>query len=1048
MRPILVLLILLFIRDVFGQVSLSGKVQNEAGDPIPQAMLRNSANELLATTDNVGFFSFNVLKLPVLINSNKFGYISDTLLVTNVAPLSIVLKRNHIQLDEAVVYSDGFQKLPKERATGSFEQLNAELLKRRVSTSILGQLDGVATGLQFDNRNKSAQLNIRGLNSFSGANIAPLIVVDNFPFEGSLDQINPNDVESVTLLKDAAATSIWGARAGNGVIVITTKKANSRFQATFSSSWTLQAPEDLYYTPIVKAADAIDVEMMLFDKGHYNNLFTNPLSLRKIVPSPVVSMLQKAKTGEISHEAAMLYIDGLRGNDVRKDKERFYRWGGLQQHYLRINNGSPRSDHSLSVGWDRSLANELMKSDDRISLRQNNLFRIGSRLQIQADLSYATKMLRSSLGISNYVTYPYTRLFDDNSNGIMVPYLLNPDYVKSLTKSKLMDWTLNPFDDLGQSQSRGNIDHMAAILTTTYKLMEGLNMKLLYGLETQKSKGRALYEENSFFSRDLINRFTQVDKDGNVKYIVPKGAIEDRSYNEMVGHRVRAQLDYDKNWNDTHKLNLLIGSEWSDRQSQGNSYRNYGLDTDVLTVKKVDYVNAYPTYDNLYNNSYIPYSGSNSASVQRFISLYANGAYAYKGKYILTGSMRKDGSNKFGVVTNERWNPLWSAGAAWNLSKETFLKNYTWLNNLRIRSTYGTSGNISVGATRDPIMTYSSAANYTNYPFGIISTPPNPYLKWEEVRTWNNGLDFAILKNRISGSFEWYDKWSIDLIAPDQIDPTTGFAEVQRNIGKIRGKGFDAKIEISSPITSRLQWRTTIGLSKSSTVVKEYKGALYSSSVYVENNGGIINPIIGKEMYPIFAYRFAGLDPENGDPQGYLKDDLSKSYTKMMNDSLQYMRYYGNALPKYYGFFRGMIAWKSLVVTFSVNYKFGHYFKKNTVSYAGTSIVMGGHSDYYDRWQQPGDEKRTTVPSMIYPGDANRDRFYRYSEANVLKGDVIRLQDIQLSYGLTKVPLRFTASVNNVGILWRANKNGLDPDYFATPPSRIYAIGVNLNLQK
>ncbi|ULT28214.1 hypothetical protein KUH03_17435 [Sphingobacterium sp. E70] len=136
------------------------------------------------------------------------------------------------------------------------------------------------------------------------------------------------------------------------------------------------------------------------------------------------------------------------------------------------------------------------------------------------------------------------------------------------------------------------------------------------------------------------------------------------------------------------------------------------------------------------------------------------------------------------------------------------------------------------------------------------------------------------------------------------------------------------------------------------------------------------------------------------------------------------------------------------MVTFSVNYKFGHYFKKNTVSYAGTSIVMGGHSDYYDRWQQPGDEKRTTVPSMIYPGDANRDRFYRYSEANVLKGDVIRLQDIQLSYGLTKVPLRFTASVNNVGILWRANKNGLDPDYFATPPSRIYAIGVNLNLQK
>jgi len=1048
MKSLLIVLIVLCASNLYGQITLSGKVRNEAGDPIPQVIIRDGKNKLLATTDNTGFFSCAVLKLPLLINSNKLGYRPDTLLVTRDEALNIVLKGNLIQLEEAVVYSDGFQKLPRERATGSFEQLNGELLRRRVSTSILGQLDGTATGLQFDNRTKNAQLNIRGLNSFSGASIAPLIVVDNFPYEGSLDQINPNDVESVTLLKDAAATSIWGARAGNGVIVITTKKASNGFQATFSSNWTFQAPEDLYYTPVVKATDAIDVEMMLFDKGYYNNLFTNPLSLRKIIPSPVVNMLQKAKTGVISHESAMQYIDGLRDQDVRKDRERFFRWGGLQQHYLRINSGSPRSEHSLSVGWDRSLANELMKSDDRISLRQNNVFRIGSRLQIQADLSYATKTLRSSLGISNYVTYPYTRLFDDSGNGITLPYLLNPDYVKSLAGSKLMDWRLNPYDDLAQSQSRGNIAHMAANLTTTYKLIGGLNMQLIYGLESQKSKGRALYGENSFFARDIINKFTQVAQDGTVKYIVPKGAIEDRSYSEMIGHRVRAQLNYDKNWNDTHKLNFLIGSEWSDRQSQGNSYRNYGLDTDVLTVKKVDYVNAYPTYDNLYNNAYIPYSGSNSSGVQRFISIYGNAAYAYRGKYIVTASMRKDGSNKFGVVTNERWNPLWSAGVAWNLSKESFLKSYTWLNSLRIRSTYGTSGNISVGATRDPIMTYSSAANYTNYPFGIISIPPNPNLKWEEVRTWNNGVDFTILKNRISGSFEWYDKWSLDLIAPDQIDPTTGFAEVQRNIGKIRGKGFDAKIEISSLGSSRLQWRATVGLSKSSSVVKDYKGALYSSSVYVENNGGIINPIIGKEMYPIFAYRFAGLDPENGDPQGYLHGDLSKSYAKMMNDSLQYMRYYGNALPKCYGFFRGLIAWKSLSVTFSINYKFGYYFKKNTVSYAGTSITMGGHSDYYDRWQQPGDEQWTTVPSMIYPGDANRDRFYRYSEANVLKGDVIRLQDIQLSYGLSKLPVRLTASVNNVGILWRANKKGLDPDYFATPPSRIYAIGINLNLQK
>ncbi|AIM39102.1 hypothetical protein KO02_22255 [Sphingobacterium sp. ML3W] len=1046
MRFLFVFLFLMINYVVQAQQFLKGKVQDEVGKPVAEVMIKGSKGVVLGKTDIAGHFNIQVPLLPIEIKSSKIGYFTYSAEIIDTAFITIILKIETIQLEEAIVYNDGFQKLPRERATGSFEQLGGNLLKRRVSSTILGQLEGLATGLQFDNRTKSAQLNIRGLNSFSAGNVQPLIVVDNFPFEGSIDQINPNDVASVTLLKDAAATSIWGARAGNGVIVITMKKANDKSKINFSSNWTLQAPEDLYYDPIISSNDFIDLELFLFEKGHFDNFFTNPLTLRKRVLSPVVDLLQKVKLDEMKEDEANRKIDLWRSLDFRKDREKFYQQATLQQYYVRINGGNARSDHSLSIGWDRKIGNELKRNSDRISLRQNNLFKITDRFQVNADLSYTLSMDNASAGISNYFYYPYTQLFDNNGDSNIVPYMLNQNYVNEIKSKGIMDWTFDPYADLNRSQTKNNLDHFGANFTARYSLLDGLNVQLVYGVEGQSGRNTSFYEESSFFAKNLINQFLEVADDGQVKYILPKGSIQDRSFSSLISHRVRSQLDYTTTWYKDHQFNIILGTELSHRKNVGNSYRNYGVDKDVLTMQKVDYVNAYATYDNLYGNNYIPFYGNNSQNVQRFLSVFANAAYTYRERYTLTGSMRKDGSNMFGAVTNEKWNPLWSVGLAWNLSKEDFMKDFLWLNNLRIRSTYGTSGNIGGGANRDPIMTYSGTAQYTNYQYGLINVPPNPYLKWEEVRTFNNGIDFSILQKRISGSFEWYNKKSIDLIAPDQIDPTTGFGNAYRNIGKISGKGIDTKLDISAPRQSPFQWNATLGFSYTKSVVTYYKGTINSTMNYAESGPQILNPILQKELYPLFAYRFAGLDPENGDPRGYYKGEVSKDYQKILNDSLKNLHYYGSALPSHYGFFRGMVGWKRFQFTFSINYKFGHYFRKSTIGYAGLFNGSAGHGDYYDRWQNPGDELWTEVPSMLYPANGNRDNFYKYSEANVLKGDIIRLQDIRLTYIFPKFPLQFHAGINNVGILWRANRKGLDPDYFSTPPSRIYSFGINVNL--
>lgn len=1045
MKGLMICCIIFLSSLTYGQHRWKGQVQDQHGKGIPEVVLRSNKFGELGATDREGNFNIILPKLPFVVYSSKVGYMTDTLLIVDEVPVNIVLKKATIQLEEAVVYSDGFQQLPRERATGSFEQLNGSLLKRRVSSNILGQLDGLATGLQFDNRNKSPQLNIRGMNSFLGGIISPLIVVDNFPFEGDINQLNPNDVESVTLLKDAAATSIWGARAGNGVIVITTKKASNKFRVDFSTNWTLQTPEDLYYDPIVKSTDFIDVERMLFERGHYDNLFSNPLTLRKTVLSPVVDLLQKVRTGEMDRSKADLIMDGWRNNDVRKDREKFYRWGSLQQHYLRLNTGTAMSDHSLSVGWDKSIGNEILKHSDRITLRQNNTLRLNKKLSLQANFAYTATQNISSAGITNFVYYPYTRIFDENGNPLSIPYQLNQNYVDTVGKGNLYDWSFNPYTDLQQSKTKTSLNHLAVNLTAQYQLLAGLNAQLIYGLENQQIHGNNFYREDSYFVRDLVNRFTQVNN-GGVKRNLPAGAIEDRSYSNLIGHRVRGQINFAKTWYEQHEFNMLLGAELSNRTIQGNSYRNYGVDPNVLTVQKVDYVNAYPTFDNLYGNSYIPYYGSNSKYIQRFVSVFANAAYTLRQKYTWTASMRKDGSNVFGAVANNRWNPLWSTGLSWIVSKEGFMQNFHWLNSLKLRSTFGTSGNLANGANRDPIMLYVGTAPFTNYPYGLINTPPNPYLKWEEVRTWNNGIDFAVLGNRISGSFEWFDKWSIDLIAPDELDPTTGFLTADRNIGEIRGKGFDAKIDVTSSLGSPLQWKITVGLSHAKSTVTKFNGTLSSTQNYAESGPRALNPILQKELYPVFAYRFAGLDPQNGDPQGYLNGEISKDYQKLLNDSLQNLHYYGSALPRYYGFFRGMLSYKGIQLTFSVNYKFGHYFRNRTIGYNGLFDGAAAHGDYYKRWQNPGDENYTTVPSLVYPGNGNRDNFYKYAEPNVLKGDVVRLQDIGLRYAFPKFPAQLTASINNVGILWRANKKGVDPDYFTIPPGRIYSLGININL--
>lgn len=1046
MKWILLCLGSLLCLGVFAQVQVKGFIRDINGDPVAGAIIKDDADKILSVADTSGRFAFSANDPSGYVLAEAIGFDIKRVPYVVGKELDIVLARHEYEIEEVHVH-DGYQQLPKERSAGSFTVVDRELLDRRPTRNILEMLQGVAPGLQFDNREGSPRLNIRGINTFSSGLASPLIVVDNFPFEGDLSSINPNDVESVTLLKDATASSIWGARAGNGVLVITTKKAKDGegITGSFTNNLMTRPRPDIFYEDVMRATDFIDVELELYERGFYNNQL-RAANQRRIVVSPVVDMLDKRDRKLLSAEEADREIERLRHVDYRDDLYRyFYRNEFSQQHHFNLNNPGTIWKYSIYGGYDRNLQNIQNSSSRRITLRQSNVIKPVKNIEFGADIAFTHSQDRFGGGANPNNTYPHTDLVHPDGTAAAVPYMYNPNFLDTVGRGVLLDWRYRPYDELSNTERVNKGNYLSTLVRATYLATDALKLQVTYGMERQDGTGENEQQLGAYYVRDQINYFTQIGQDGSIKYIVPKGGMMDRSYSWMFSHRLRGNLTYDEVWGG-HRLSVLAGSEVSNRRNGANSYRTYGYDPETLTSTWVDHTNPYPIVGGLGSTGYIPQYGGQSASLRRFVSVFGNMAYTFKDRYIANFSARRDGSNLFGVNTNDRWNPLWSIGGAWLVTKEDFMSGVAFLELLKIRATIGHSGNSGPGGNAQPILRYNTqSGQYTNYPTAYISSPPNPNLRWENVRTTNIALDFSLWKGRFSGSVEWFDKKSTDLLSSDVVDPTTGYSTVTRNIGEINGRGWDVDLRLSLP-AGRVSWETSIGYSNATNEVAVYNGLISSSLSYASGAGQTFRPVVGKQLYPIYSYQYGGLDPENGDPLGYINGERTKDYRTVLNDSLGSLDYHGSALAPSYGYFRTSLAWKKWQLYISMAYSFGHYFQKNTISYNGLYTGRSGHGDFYRRWQKPGDERHTNVPSMVYPADGLRDQFYAYSGANIRKADFIRLQDVRLSYSLRRPRVNLALSANNIGLLWTANNDGVDPEYLFMPPSGVYSFSINLNL--
>ena len=1059
---------LLLTGTLLAQSTVSGSVVHaETKRPIAGASIQSKNTGVITQTSADGHFAIQISALPDTLYVSYIGFTSNQILVKpGQSVYTTALKPVEGELEQVWV-NTGYQKIKPNEINGSVTVIDNKMLNQQTGTNILQRLNGVTNGLLFNigkrgSSNGTAapnEISIRGLSTIDGP-LNPLIILDDFPYEGDINNINPDEVESISILKDAAAASIWGARAGNGVIVITTKKGklNQPLKVSFNSNVIITEkpdPRSLLRTQM-STSDYIEIEKFVFDKGFFNTVIDNVNTMPAL--TPVVSILQQVRSGKISETEGDRQIELLKGQDgLQQFSELFQRTGIIQQYALSLTGGSSYMSWLLSGNHNR-ITNTDLSTSSRSNARFENSLKILKNLNLNLGAFYTNSTSKSGAPDYKSVTMqasrytPYQTFINQDGSTVGIPRY-RKEFLDTVGSGRLLDWLYYPATDFKQDFTGQHLQELIGRADITWSPFDGLNATAMYQYQKQWTSSERWAGEESYNTRDLINRFTTLGTGTSPDvYNIPKGSIRTQSISNLISYNLRGQVNYKKTFGN-HYVAVISGAEIREVETiNAGSFTVYGYIEEPLSMASVNHATNYRTLIGGTVSRIPGTPGIGNRLTNRFVSLLSNAQYSYKSRYHISGSWRRDASNVFGANTNDKWNPLWSAGGGWDISKEKF---YRWkaISFLKLRTSLGYSGNIDLRKT--PLATSSSSTNrITNFPMQSISQLNNPDLRWEKSRQFNIGIDFSNKGKNISGSIEYYVKKGTDLYGNTLYDYTTWGDQgtVVTNTSNMRGQGIDFNLRSNNISRDDFNWQTVLIHNYNTS-----KTTRYMSDDAKEFNmlldGNIMTPVVGKPLYSITSYKWGGLN-DQGDPQGYVNGQLSTDYNAIDNSitvdgigggSLVFV---GTSVPTHFGSLINELRWKRLTLSFNLMYKLGYYFRKTAFTLSELNGSGIGHPDYYKRWQQPGDELRTNIPAYVYsdyPQYTGRDAFYRYASVHALKGDHIRFHYLNIAFDLasrkTKGFLQsgqVYGNVANLGIIWRANKEHLDPDYpnAYTPPKQ------------
>ncbi|WP_341837935.1 SusC/RagA family TonB-linked outer membrane protein [Chitinophaga pollutisoli] len=1043
-------------------ITVSGMVMDNDGVALPGVTIMVKGERKGGVTNGNGFYKIERVHPQSTLIINSIGFLSRQYRLDGERTKNFILEPSVAQIEAVEVTANtGYQVLKKRETPGAVSVIDSGFINRSTSFNILDRLDGAASGMlsirtpefgQFIPKMPSGAdmgVYVRGVSTLSlnRVNPNPLIVLDNFPYEGDIKNLNANDYSDVTILKDATAAGVWGARSGNGVIVLTSKKGQykERMKVDFATSLTfIKKPNLSYDQNYLNAFDYIEVERFLYDKGY----FSADLSDKTFFPivTPAVEIFDRKNKGEITQAEEDLLLRQLGSNDWRNDISKYaYRNALNQQYSIGVRGGTKDYAYYVSLSHDRNQSSMARNRNDRTTIVSSNQFKPLKNLEVSAMLNFSqqkidvgnevlTKSVQMTGGKYKYM-YPYASMFDASGQPASIVKDYRASFSDSLSKLGFLDWKYRPIDEIYNLQNTFSLQNLLLRASIKYSFLKYFKVELNYQNERQMIFSQKYWDEQSYFARNLINSFSSYNAASRtVSRALPVGGIMAISDYDWRANSFRSSVSFQRRFK-SHIISTIIGGELREVNASGFDRESVGYDNiNGIPITNLNTSLSFPLtpIGNATLNDKLNLGGSNDGILNRYLSYYAIIDYNLLRKYDLTIIGRKDGTNLFGARTNERIKPFWSLGGGWHIEKEQFFK-LNFVNSLKLRVSIGENGNIYNGsayltATRgvDPL---------TGLPNSLVANPANAELSWEKVRIANLGLDFSMFKNVVFGSIELFRKSNKDLVQQVVLAPQTGFSSAYLNSAATKANGLEVTLNGVFKL-GQVRWYSKLTATNLKDELVESTQLPNRSNIFINDPFTQMILVKGKSLKGVFSYKWAGIHPQTGDPQGYLDGQISREYSKILNnfhpDSLVY---HGSGFPQWFGNWRNDFSYKNIHLSFTLTYKFKYYFRRPSVELNYVDILRkDAHMDYTKRWTKPGDELFTEVPSVTYPSNDLRSQFYQRSEVLVERGDHIRLQDIRLSYqsklkqkGVFKSYELFTYC-NNIGILWRANRMGLDPD--------------------
>ncbi|UIR57333.1 SusC/RagA family TonB-linked outer membrane protein [Sphingobacterium sp. SRCM116780] len=1032
------------------------------GTAVMNASIKLKNNTLIVQTDDNGNFEFKSQRdTGTLVLQHLQYHIKEVHFDSYKKFLAIQLDPRENALEEVQVYNTGYYSIPKERATGSYELVDRKQLNQSLSSNLLSRLEGLTGALSFDRRtaitkessNEQLNLRLRGVSTIM-SNAQPLIIVNNFPFDGDIADINPNDVESLVFLKDAASAAIWGAKSGNGVIVIQLKTAKNETARSIQFSYSNRIggkPDVFNGNRFISSPDFMELEKELFQKSYFKENNTTLLS-------PYVYLLFQHQKGLIDDEILDRQTRLLASTDIRKDASQYLYQNSIAKiANLSLSGGGKSHGYFLSFGYDHSRFALKGNEDVRYSFRADHSFQFTPKLSAQITTDYIIRKERTN-AVSMYdqsgivpadklMIYPYASLINTDGSYQTMPIAFSPFYIHDFMQTTGRDWLFNPLQELELRDQTNTNNALRFLSSLKYKPIDGLTLSLQYNYNLSNGAKQNYYDKNSYYARNLINRYMQL----NGAFIVPDGNIRHAQTDQTVKHTGRFQMDYHKTLVNDLVLTTLIGAELSENKATiepNQILYNFNDDT-FIGLTALDYTTYFPVRPE--GSARIPVSGSQVFELtDRFISYYGLGSLNWKQRYLLTGSLRWDASNLFGVKTNQKGVPLWSIGTSWLIHRESFAQSLPFTE-LKLRATVGENGNINKNASAFPTAAFT-IGSMTRLQEALLKTAGNPQLKWERVRTWNLGLDWAVHRNTLGGSIDIFEKDCYDLLGYKNADPTTGInpavggVKEMINYGQFQSRGIDINLYWRQVKLGTLFLNADLKISKNWNKVIDYD---IKPTTILDYFQYIVPATSGKSRDILYAFPWYGLDAETGSPLVSDGTQLGTTYGSHVSSfDYEKLLQVGNSFPLWNGSFRNEWVYNNISLSFLFTWKGAYQFRRSSVNYQELMEKWNMHTDYHNRWQKKGDELTTNVPSVPTVLDSNRENYYSNSEILIEDGDHIRLQSINLNYRLPlakkSIKIEIIAVAENLGMIWRKNKLGIDPEYhlnYYMPPKQ-FTVGL------